>query len=874
MTWMLAILLCSACIFLSTPSACAADAGETLAIVPGDFTLTGPHARQTLLLQRVQGEEYLGTPSGNITWKSSNPAVVAIEEGVATAVGNGSAVITATVAGSDDAEPSTAQTKVTVNGMDGPHAWSFRHHVLPILSRYGCNSGACHGAMAGKGGFRLSLHGYDPAGDYHNITRQAQGRRVELADPGRSLILAKPTGALPHKGGVRFEVDSHEYQVIAQWITAGATGPADADPELERVEVLPPQMLLRPGTSQPLVVRAHYSDGHVEDVTRWAKYTSANEAVAQVNDAGNVNVIGHGEGAVTVWFSSQIAIARVTSPYPHKIDSAVFAEAPRHNFIDELVLEQLERLNLPPSPPASDAEFLRRVYLDTIGTLPTAEFTRRFLADNAMDKRQRLIESLLARPEFVDYWSYRWSDLLLINGTRLRPDAVKAYYNWIHGHVAANTPWDDFAREVVLAKGSSFENGATNFYALHQDPESLTENISQAFLGLSLGCAKCHNHPLEKWTNDQYYAMANLFARVRFKGWGGDPRNGSGLMTLYVVPRGDLIQPLSGKPQPPTPLDGESLPLDDPGDRRAHLARWLTSPENPYFARAITNRVWANFFGVGLVEPVDDLRASNPASNERLLSAAADYLVEKNYDLKELMRAILLSATYQRSSQPLPENKDEQRFYSRYYPKRLMAEVLLDAVSQVTGVASRFTEIEYPGADRRKTEFYPEGTRAIQLYDSAVSSYFLQTFGRNQRDITCECERSDEPSMVQVLHLSNGDTINEKLQAKGSLIEQFLKDKLSPAEMVEQVYLAALSRYPTDQERQQLVELMAQAMQDDAATPAKPQTAEKPQPDKKADKEKSPSAKEPAPPWSAAERVAVEDLFWAVLSSREFLFNH
>lgn len=863
MTRMLVALLVLACTALFTPASFAAAGDETLAILPGDFTLAGPYARQTLLLQRVQDQEYLGTPAGDITWTSSNPDVVAIEDGVAAAVGNGTAVITATVEGGEGSGTAKAQTKVTVTGVDVPHTWSFRHHVLPVLSRYGCNSGACHGAMAGKGGFRLSLRGYDPAGDYHNITRQAQGRRVELADPGRSLILAKPSGGLPHKGGVRFEVDSPDYHVIAQWIASGAAGPANDDPQLQRVEVLPPQMLLRPGTRQPLVVRAHYSDGRMEDVTRWAKFTSANEAVAQVDEAGNVNVIGHGEGAVTVWFSSQIAIARVTSPYPHQIDPAVFAQAPRHNFIDDLVLEQLQRLNLPPSPPATDAEFLRRVYLDTIGTLPPTEVVRSFLADDTLDKRQRLIDSLLARPEFVDYWSYRWSDLLLINGTRLRPDAVKAYHNWIHGHVAANTPWDKFAREVILAKGSSFENGATNFYALHQDPESLTENVSQAFLGLSIACAKCHNHPLEKWTNDQYYAMANLFARVRFKGWGGDPRNGSGLLTLYVVPRGDLIQPLTGKPQPPTPLDGEPIALDDPGDRREHLARWLTSPDNPYFARAITNRVWANFFGVGLVEPVDDLRASNPASNERLLTAAADYLVEKNFDLKELMRAILTSATYQRSSKPLPENRDEQRYYSRYYPKRLMAEVLLDAVSQVTGVASNFTEIEYPGADRRKIDFYPPGTRAIQLYDSAVSSYFLRTFGRNQREITCECERSDEPSMVQVLHISNGDTINEKLQTQGSRVEQLLKDGLAHAEMVEQVYLSALARYPTDQERERLVALMGQAVQDDAvAGSAKPKS------------EPSKGSKEPAPAWTAAERTAVEDLFWAVLSSREFLFNH
>ncbi len=817
-------------------------AADSLAILPGEFTLSGSNARQQLLVEHVQSNEFVGQVRAGVTFTSSNERVVKIENSVAIPVGNGVAQITAS-----DGKQST-RANVTVDSFGEAYDWSFRNHVLPVFSKAGCNSGACHGALAGKGGFRLSLRGYDPATDFHNVTRQAQGRRVELADPGRSLILAKPSGGMPHKGGVRFEVNSPDYQVIAQWILDGARGPAADDARLDHLEVLPAVTLLKPGDEQQLLVRAHYSDGQVEDVTHWAKYTSANEAVAQCDEHGLVSVIGHGEGAITVWFSSQIALARVTSPYPHQLEAAVFTESPRQNFIDDLVLDQLARLNLPPSPPATDAEFLRRVYIDTIGTLPTAAEVKRFLDDKSTAKRERVIDSLLARPEFVDYWTYKWSDLLLINGTKLRPDAVKAYYNWIHGHVAENTPWDAFVREVVVAQGTSFENGATNFYSLHQDPETMTENVSQAFLGLSIACAKCHNHPLEKWTNDQYYAMANLFARVRAKGWGGDARNGNGLRTLYVVPRGELIQPITGRPQPPTPLDGEPIEFDAPGDRRLHLAKWLTDPSNPYFARSITNRVWANFFGVGLVEPVDDLRASNPASNEALLSAAADYLVEKKFDLKELMRAILLSAAYQRSSQPLPQNQQESRFYSRYYPKRMMAEVLLDAVSQVTEVPSDFTEIEFPGADRRKIDFYPRGTRAIQLFDSAVASYFLQTFGRNQRMITCECERSDEPSMVQVLHLSNGDTINQKLKSADSRVTQLLKQAADFASMVDEVYLASLARYPQPLEKKRLLELMQETV---AKAAGKSQEEQ-----------------------DAARRMAVEDLYWAVLSSREFLFNH
>jgi hypothetical protein len=494
-------------------------------------------------------------------------------------------------------------------------------------------------------------------------------------------------------------------------------------------------------------------------------------------------------------------------------------------------------LNLPPAPAADDATFIRRAFLDTIGKLPTAEEVGDFLADESPEKRDRLIDSLLAREEYVDYWTYQWSDLLLINGTRLRPEAVKAFYFWIRERVRENVPWDEFAREIVLARGSSLENGGSNFFALHQDPETMTENVSQAFLGLSIGCAKCHNHPLEKWTNDQYYAMANLFARVRAKGWAGEFRAGDGARTLFVADRGDLIQPSKGTPQAPAPLDAEPLAEDGSLDRREYLADWLTSPDNPYFARAITNRLWANFVGVGLVEPIDDMRLSNPASNEELLAAASKYLVDQNFDLRALMRAILQSAAYQRSSIPAEGSRDDTRNYAQYYPRRLMAEVALDAISQVTGVPSEFTQIEFPGTDVEKTEFYPKGTRALEIYDSAVVSRFLRTFGRHQRVITCQCERSNEPSLVQALHVSNGETILKKCAAKDGRVEALFTSGLPDYRIVEELYLSALSRYPTDGELVQILEVLNGAPAD-------------------------------------MRRAALEDVFWAVLSSREFLFNH
>ena len=713
---------------------------------------------------------------------------------------------------------------------------SFRHDVLPVLSKAGCNGGGCHGALAGKGGFRLSLNAYDPATDHYNITRENRGRRIEFVAPASSLFVTKPTAAVRHKGGKVLHENSEAYRILTRWIQQGAPGPSDGDPTIERVEMSPTLSQLKKSQAQQLTVRAFFSDGTERDVTRWARFASTDATVAEVDEAtGLAKVIGHGEGAVTAWYSGQIALARITSPWPSDIPDEVYSQTPRRNVIDDAVLGQLRRLNLKPSPRSSDSEFIRRVHLDVVGMLPTPEVTRAFLADPSETKRDAMIESLLAQPEFVDYWTYRLSDLFLISGRKLRPDALKSYYQWLRGEMETGTPWDQIVRQVVSARGDTMKNGATNFYSVHQDPETMAENVSQAFMSLSINCAKCHNHPLEKWTNDQYYSFANLFARVRAKGWGGDARSGNGARTLFIANRGDLIQPRTGKPQPPAPLDGQAIESDSPEDRREALAEWLTAPENPYFTRSIANRVWANFFGRGIVEPVDDLRVSNPASNEPLLEAISAHLVENRYDLKALMRLILQSETYQRTSAPLPENMGDQKYYSRYYPRRLMAEVLQDAITSVTRISPKYDKITLADGSTQGTNFYRDGTRALQLFDSSVTSYFLKTFGRNEREITCECERSNKPSMVQVLHLSNGDTLNSNLRSEQSCVNVMIPQ--SDEEIIEETYLLCLSRPPSDGERKRLI-----AMFD--STPEKER------------------------------RAAIEDLFWALMTSREFLFQH
>lgn len=715
----------------------------------------------------------------------------------------------------------------------------FENHVQPILARYGCNMGACHGALAGKGGFRLSLRGYDPVTDHLNITRQDRGRRIDLLQPEASLLLAKPSGYIEHKGGVRLPSDSEDYRILAKWIAHGAKGPDASAPSLVRIEVLPEQSTLAVQQTHNLTVRAHYNNGRIDDVTRWAKFTSTDESIATVDEHGQIQVLGPGEGAVAVWFSSKIASARIRVPFAPPLTQAPASIADASESpIDQLVRAQLASLGIDASPLCSDSEFLRRSSLDATGTLPTEEQVRAFLADSAPDKRAKWIEQLLASPAFVDYWTYRWSDLLTLNSNLLRADGIKAYYQWIRGHVERNTPWDQFAREIVTARGEALENGATNFYAINQDPESMTENICQAFMGLSIGCAKCHNHPLEKWTNDQYYAMANMFARVRAKGWGGEVRDGDAQRTLLVLDRGDLIQPLRGKPQPPAPLDGEPLDIHSPDDRRIALADWLTSPQNPYFTRSIVNRVWAAYFGIGIVNPVDDMRASNPASNPALMDHLCEELVASKYDLKQLMRSILNSQTYQRSSVTTELNQADRKYFSHYYPRRLMAEVIHDAIVDVTAVPTTFDKVAFLGGDKRATKFYAKGTKAIQLFDSSVDSDFLKTFGRNQRRITCECERSDEPSIIQVLNLNNGDTVNNKLAASGSIVDQLLKSHSEdPDKLVEAAYIRCLSRLPTESETKAFREELQTAAGDE-------------------------------------KRIVVEDILWSLLSSREFLFNH
>ena len=803
---------------------CGAVCAQTsLRILPDTpLELIGTAARQQLLAEGADGR-YQHDWTREAQWTSSNPQVATVNQtGLVLPVSDGEAVVTAKTHGE------TATATVRVQATHQPFTYSFRNHVIPVMSKIGCNQGACHGALAGKNGFKLTLRGYDPVTDYYTLTRQSDARRVSLAQPAASLMLLKPTMTIPHGGGRRFAVGSLEYKIISSWIAAGAPPPTDKDPRVTGLEVFPKAATLEPGATQQLVVLAKYNDGHSEDVTRWVKYNSNAETVASVDDSGRVKMNGQGEAAVTLWYSSRVLYSRLTVPYANKVTAEDYARFPRNNFVDDLVLAKLKTLNIAPSRPASDAEFIRRAYLDAAGILPTAEEVENFLADKSPDKRKKLIDALLERDEFTDYWAYKWSDLLMVSSRKLRTDAVWAFYDWIRESVKQNKPWNRFAWEVLTSSGSTRRNGALNYFVLHKDPIELTENASLAFLGQRVTCARCHNHPLEKWTQIQYYELANLFSRVGIKN-GASP----GDEIVFAKTSGDINHPKLGRPLTPTTLDGQSVPLDSPVDRRIVFAKWATSQQNPYFARTVVNRVWANFLGRGIVHPADDMRATNPASNEELLDALTKHFVAHGFDVKELIRTIMNSGTYQLSSEANATNQNDDVYYSKYIIKRLPAEVILDAMSQVTGVSSSF-----PG--------YPPATRALQLPDTRVASQFLTVFGRPPR-LTCDvAERSSEPSISQALHVINGDTLNDKLRAANGNVNLFLKLGLSDGRILEYLYLSAFSRYPSGDDGRELTAALAKARLARGTPEAQLETR----------------------------KEALQDMMWAMLTSKEFLFNH
>ncbi|ADV63096.1 protein of unknown function DUF1549 [Isosphaera pallida ATCC 43644] len=794
---------------------------RSLVIVPATIELYGPESLQRVLV----GEwETTSAGSGEGIWVAdltdhagfeiADPAVASVNQrGVVTPQSEGRTTLTARVG------DRVATAVITVRGFQDRRPWSFSNQVQPILTKAGCNMGACHGSEAGKNGFKLTLRGYDPWIDHDVLTRQANGRRIDRAAPSHSLLLLKATGTLDHGGGPRIDPDSRDFRILAEWIAQGAQGPSTEDPLVESIQIQPRRVRLAPGQTQRFLALATYSDGRTLDVTHWTKFAVADESVAAIEEAtGVAKVQGQGETAVTAWFASRVARATVSSPYQPAVAPEVYARAPRANRIDDLNLATLQRLNIPPAARASDAAFARRVHLDAVGKLPSPERLAAYLNDSRPDKRERLVDELLASPAYVDRWAYRWSDLLLVSSHKLPRPAVIAFDRFVREAVAHNLPWDEFARRILTARGSTLERGEGNYFVIHRDPIDLTETTAQAFLGLSLTCARCHNHPLEKWTQDQYYGMANLFARVKLKD-GTQP----GDVIVVAAREGGVPHPRTGIAPAPQPLDGPALDPNHPGDPRAAFVEWLVDPANPAFARSTVNRVWATLFGRGLVHPEDDLRATNPPSDEDLFEYLVADFIAHGYDVRRLIRTILVSETYARSSEPAPGDHSDPRFLARYPARRLAAEVLLDVLSQTLDVPTAF-----PGQ--------LPGLTALQLPDTKVESRFLTAFGRPERLTTCSCERSDEPSIAQALHLANGSTLNDKLRAQGNAVERWAAIENDDA-LLERLFLTTVCRSPRPEERAVILPQLAGT------------TGE-------------------------ARRHLVEDLAWAILTSKEFLFNH
>ena len=814
-------------LFLARPFANA----QIVKVLPEVIELQGQGELRSVFVGIVQDGSVVADLSTAADFNSSNVKVFTVDQtGKIKAVADGEAFLQVKTKHGD------ATAKVTVKNALAPKKISFENEVIPAFTRAGCNSGSCHGALAGKGGLKLSLRGYDPAADLFVLTRQANARRVDWANPDSSLLLAKASLKLPHGGGKKLPSDHADYKLLSDWISQGTMPSSPDEPKVAAVEIIPSKLRLKSGDKLRMIAQARYTDGRVRDVSHWARFSSSEDLVASVDQDGAVQVAGNGEASVIALFANHAGLGAIVSPFPNKLPTDFLSKSPRNNFIDELVLRKLQELQLPPSGQTTDSQFIRRLFLDMAGILPTEKELDDFVKDTRLNKRELLVDALLQRPETTDYWAYKWSDMLLISTRNLNQQAVWAFYQFVRKSVADNLPWDQFSQSLLTVKGSNLNKGAANYFVLHKDVTDLMETTAVTFMGMSLTCARCHNHPMEKWTQDQYWGMASMFARIGIKN--GDIANE---VIVETYPVGEVLHPRKGVAMPGAPLDAPAMKAGNSEDPRVVFSQWLTAKENPFFSRAIVNRVWRNFMGRGLIEAEDDLRVTNPASNPALLDALAEDFIKDGYDMKKLMRKIVLSAAYQRSSLPNAMNENDDRFYSRFLPRRLKAEILLDACSEVTGVPTPFNQILSRAGDA-KTAYagYPKGLRALQLPDASVASRFLDAFGRPERAQACSCERQQDSTVGQALHVFNGNTLNEKLRSKEFLGLQWISENLSSEKIIERVFLRALSRKPNADELSRFLKIMAEA--------------------------------DPKDPKSKQE--SIEDLVWAVLTSKEFVFNH
>jgi hypothetical protein len=802
---------------------CVVANADEFRIEPPQISLVGNFARLQICIREQVTDSESTDRANDLTAEakieSTAPGIFTVDSsGMLVAIGDGTANLRVTVGDESHEVP------VTVSGVVENPSVDFDRQVAPIITKLGCNMGACHASQHGKGGFKLSVFGFEPADDHAAIVRDRLGRRVEMLAPEQSLFLQKPTMQVAHGGGLRLKADSVDYQILKAWLSNQAPGPRSDAPKVTKLTVTPTQRIGRKGLTQQLRVEATYSDETTRDVTAWALFDSMDEGALAVTPRGQVFAVGQGQASIMVRFESRAEVVNFVMPYQ---DSIELADWKNNNFIDELAEKKFRELGIEPSPLCDDATFVRRVYLDVIGTLPTVDDTTSFIASADPDKRTKLIDRLLGltgdpnldiyNEPYSAYWTLKWSDLIRNTSNKLGDQGMWALHNWIRDSFRVNKPIDRFVRELVTGTGSIYSNGPANYFRINASATDLTESTSQLFLGVRLECAKCHHHPFENISQGDYYGFSAFFARVGTKNseefglFGGE-------QVVVVNASGEARHPKTGKNLPPTPLGAE--PVDHPLDRRIALADWLVSPTNEYFARSVVNRYMYYLLGRGLVDPVDDLRSTNPPTNVALMNALSQHLVDSGFDLKQLVRSIVSSRLYQLDSQPTPANAADSRFYSHFKVKRLPAEALLDAIDQVTAVQTKFKSL-------------PMGTRAIELPDAEYPNYFLNTFAKPRRASVCECERSPDESLAQALHTLNGDTLASKITDKRGRLLKLIADKRQHDEIVSELYLATLCRPPTEDET-----AASRAFLADYSTP----------------------------------QECYEDLIWALMNSKQFLF--
>lgn len=798
-------------LFLLQLGADAAPVSE-VSVAPSEVRLSTAQARQTLAVQATYADGTTRDVTDKASFMVADKKLARVEKGVLVPVADGKTELAVKFDGK------TQKVPVTIEQAKVERPTTFKLDVVPALTKAGCNSGGCHGASRGKDGFQLSLFGYDPDGDFTRITRQQIGRRINLAIPEESLLLEKGLGTVTHTGGERWQTNSETYKTVLRWIQDGAPKDPTNIASVVGIEIAPNQAVLEgSNTTQRLVVRANYSDGTQRDVTSLAVFISNNEPSARVSDHGLISAGQRGEAFVMARFDAfTVGMQVIVVPKGEKFEFP--KDLARNNYIDDLVYAKLRKLRMRPSELCDDETFIRRATLDITGQLPTPDELKKFLADESPAKREHLVESLLNRPEFADLWVMKFAELLQIRSRQdqFSPKAALAYFNWLRDQMLANVPIDQIVRQLLTTTGSTLTEPAANYYQVSTDTLKIAENTAQVFMGMRIQCAQCHNHPFDRWTMNDYYSFANFFSQVGRK-QGEDPRD-------YIVfdrGDGDVKHLVTGKPLAPKFLGAAQPEITKGQSRREVLAGWLASPENAWFAKNLANIVWAHFLGKGIIDPVDDVRISNPASNPELLEALGEKFTSYGYDFKRLVRDICNSRTYQMSTKANETNAGDDRNFAKAGVRRLRAEVLLDCINQVTQTQNKFAGL-------------PKGARAVQIPDGVTGGYFLTTFGRATRETVCSCEVKMEPNLSQALHLLNGTTVETKIR-EGGVVKALLKSGKTREEVLDELYLRTLNRAPTATERAKLTSFFG---------------------DPKTDEQ------------------VLNDAFWALLNAKEFVFNH